>query len=67
MTAVALNPTVKWFAEIGLADLDQVGGKNASLGEMVGNLAAPGSRSRTGSRPLRTRTGGSWTRRVSRR
>ena len=27
MTAVALNPTVKWFAEIGLADLEQVGGE----------------------------------------
>ena len=35
-------PTVKWFAEIGLADLDQVGGKNASLGEMVGHLASAG-------------------------
>ena len=42
MTAVDLNPTVKWFAELGLADLDQVGGKNASLGEMVRNLATAG-------------------------
>src|SRR5436190_10915740 len=42
MTAVALQPTVKWFAEIGLADLDQVGGKNASLGEMIGNLRSAG-------------------------
>ena len=31
-----------WFADIGLADLEQVGGKNASLGEMVGNLSAAG-------------------------
>ena len=23
-----------WFADLGLADIDQVGGKNASLGEM---------------------------------
>ncbi len=39
------HPTVvnvKWFAEIGLADLEQVGGKNSSLGEMVGNLSAAG-------------------------
>ena len=32
------------FADLGLADLDQVGGKNASLGEMVGNLAHAGVR-----------------------
>ncbi len=30
---------VRWFSEIGMGDLDQVGGKNASLGEMVSNLA----------------------------
>jgi pyruvate,water dikinase len=35
---------VCWFAELGLADLDQVGGKNASLGEMVSNLSAVGVR-----------------------
>jgi pyruvate, water dikinase len=35
-------PNVRWFAELGLADLDQVGGKNASLGEMLGNLASAG-------------------------
>jgi len=42
---VTQHPTVvnvKWFAEIGLADLEQVGGKNSSLGEMVGNLSAAG-------------------------
>ncbi len=33
---------VLWFSELGLSDLDQVGGKNASLGEMVGNLASAG-------------------------
>jgi pyruvate,water dikinase len=32
------------FAEIDLADLEVVGGKNASLGEMVGGLAAAGVR-----------------------
>lgn len=34
------NPgTVRWFSELGLGDIDQVGGKNASLGEMVSHLA----------------------------
>ncbi|WP_375432534.1 phosphoenolpyruvate synthase [uncultured Friedmanniella sp.] len=36
--------TIRRFAEIGLADLDQVGGKNSSLGEMVSNLADAGVR-----------------------
>src|SRR5215210_3554258 len=35
---------VVWFADLGLADLDQVGGKNASLGEMIGNLSSAGVR-----------------------
>src|SRR4051794_31124228 len=35
---------VRWFSEIGLADLDQVGGKNSSLGEMIGNLKEAGGR-----------------------
>jgi pyruvate,water dikinase len=35
---------VRWFSEIGLADLDQVGGKNSSLGEMIGNLKSAGVR-----------------------
>ena len=29
---------VLWLHELGLSDLPQVGGKNASLGEMIGNL-----------------------------
>ncbi|MFE4196978.1 phosphoenolpyruvate synthase [Paenarthrobacter sp. NPDC056912] len=33
---------VLWFSELGLSDLDQVGGKNASLGEMVRSLASAG-------------------------
>ncbi|WP_411375087.1 phosphoenolpyruvate synthase [Arthrobacter sp. MPF02] len=33
---------VLWFSDLGLSDLDQVGGKNASLGEMVRNLASAG-------------------------
>jgi pyruvate,water dikinase len=35
---------VRWFSELGLADLDQVGGKNSSLGEMISNLADLGVR-----------------------
>ncbi|NYG54336.1 phosphoenolpyruvate synthase [Nocardioides perillae] len=38
------SPLVRWFSELGLADLDQVGGKNASLGEMVSQLADLGVR-----------------------
>jgi pyruvate,water dikinase len=33
---------VIWFEELGRGDVPLVGGKNASLGEMVGNLAAKG-------------------------
>ena len=33
---------VRPFAELGLGDLEQVGGKNSSLGEMVSNLASLG-------------------------
>ncbi|MFK0009620.1 phosphoenolpyruvate synthase [Paenarthrobacter sp. NPDC090520] len=33
---------VLWFSDLGLSDLDQVGGKNASLGEMVQSLASAG-------------------------
>ncbi|MRH28970.1 phosphoenolpyruvate synthase [Microbacterium sp. SYP-A9085] len=35
---------ILWFHEIGMGDLPQVGGKNASLGEMVSNLSAAGVR-----------------------
>ncbi|MFZ2963376.1 MAG: phosphoenolpyruvate synthase [Rhodoglobus sp.] len=35
---------ILWFDEIGMADLAQVGGKNASLGEMVSQLADTGVR-----------------------
>jgi pyruvate, water dikinase len=33
-----------WFSELGLDDLDEVGGKNSSLGEMVQNLSKAGVR-----------------------
>ncbi|MBN9173212.1 MAG: phosphoenolpyruvate synthase [Microbacterium sp.] len=36
--------SVLWFHEIGMRDLPQVGGKNASLGEMVSHLADAGVR-----------------------
>jgi len=39
-----MNPRVVWFAELGLGDVERVGGKNASLGEMVQNLADAGVR-----------------------
>ena len=35
---------IRWFADIGIADVGQVGGKNASLGEMVRELGAQGVR-----------------------
>ncbi len=30
---------VRWFSDLGMSDLEQVGGKNASLGEMVSQLS----------------------------
>ncbi|WKN50499.1 phosphoenolpyruvate synthase [Nocardioides sp. Arc9.136] len=38
------SQNVRWFSELGLADLEEVGGKNASLGEMVSQLADLGVR-----------------------
>jgi pyruvate, water dikinase len=38
------DKNVLWFSELGLADLESVGGKNSSLGEMVSNLADAGVR-----------------------
>lgn len=35
---------VSFFADVGIDDIDQVGGKNASLGEMYRNLSAQGIR-----------------------
>ncbi|NYD57442.1 pyruvate,water dikinase [Nocardioides marinisabuli] len=35
---------VRWFSDLGLGDLEQVGGKNASLGEMVSHLSDLGVR-----------------------
>ncbi|AZG75153.1 phosphoenolpyruvate synthase [Shewanella livingstonensis] len=33
---------VLWYQELGMGDVDKVGGKNASLGEMISNLANAG-------------------------
>ena len=52
MTIATMQPTmtqeepypVLWFDEVGRADLARVGGKNASLGEMVQTLANQGIR-----------------------
>jgi len=33
---------VKWFDELGIEDVPEVGGKNASLGEMYRNLTGEG-------------------------
>ena len=38
------NGDVIWFEQVGRGDVARVGGKNASLGEMVRNLAAQGVR-----------------------
>jgi pyruvate,water dikinase len=35
---------IKWFNELGMDDIEQVGGKNASLGEMYQNLVSEGVR-----------------------
>jgi len=35
---------VAWLKDLRMADVEQVGGKNASLGEMISNLAAAGIR-----------------------
>ncbi len=36
--------TIRWFETLGIEDLDEVGGKNANLGEMVRNLKTRGIR-----------------------
>ena len=39
-----MNENIKWFEEIGIEDVPEVGGKNASLGEMYRNLTQEGVR-----------------------
>ncbi|MDP9141276.1 MAG: phosphoenolpyruvate synthase [Pseudomonadota bacterium] len=37
-----MSKNVLWYSELGMADVEIVGGKNASLGEMIQNLAKSG-------------------------
>lgn len=37
-----MNKHVIWFDQLGMEDVDKVGGKNASLGEMISNLSSSG-------------------------
>ena len=39
-----MSPFIRWFHELGLADVALVGGKNASLGELYRNLTPAGVR-----------------------
>ena len=53
------NALVIWFEQLGKGDVPLVGGKNASLGEMVCHLADRASGFHTGSPPPRTPIGSS--------
>ncbi|QEA40934.1 phosphoenolpyruvate synthase [Pistricoccus aurantiacus] len=37
-----MEPYILWFDQLGMNDVERVGGKNASLGEMISNLANAG-------------------------
>lgn len=39
-----MSENVLWFSDVGMADVDRVGGKNASLGEMISQLHRAGVR-----------------------
>lgn len=43
-SALMTTPHIRWFSELGIADVPLVGGKNASLGEMLRELGAQGVR-----------------------
>jgi pyruvate,water dikinase len=45
------SPLVLWYNQLGMNDVDRVGGKNASLGEMITNLSVWVSPYRTGLPP----------------
>jgi len=38
----ASRTQVRWFTTLGIADIPEVGGKNASLGELASNLSEAG-------------------------
>ena len=37
-----MQENVLWYQQLGMQDVNRVGGKNASLGEMISNLAGAG-------------------------
>ena len=39
-----MNNPIRWFSQLGMSDVALVGGKNASLGEMITNLSSAGIR-----------------------
>ena len=39
-----MTESILWFKQLGLGDVERVGGKNASLGEMIAHLSARGVR-----------------------
>ena len=60
-------PSVMWFEDLGRGDVARVGGKNASLGEMVRSLGGEASACRRASPRPPTPTGASSTRTACRR
>ncbi|WP_337009353.1 phosphoenolpyruvate synthase [Pantoea sp. AS142] len=42
MSSKSEQPLVLWYNQLGMHDVDRVGGKNASLGEMITNLSSLG-------------------------
>ncbi|MEN4711740.1 phosphoenolpyruvate synthase [Pantoea agglomerans] len=42
MSSIGEQPLVLWYNQLGMHDVDRVGGKNASLGEMITNLSSLG-------------------------
>ena len=42
MSSKGEQPLVLWYNQLGMHDVDRVGGKNASLGEMITNLSSVG-------------------------
>ena len=59
---IASASHVAWFETLGRDDVAIMGGKNASLGEMVRHLTRRGVKVRPVSRRRQTLIGGSWKR-----
>ena len=51
---------VLWYEQLGMQDVERVGGKNASLGEMIGNLSGSACPCRAGLRPRPLRLTSFW-------